>query len=111
MGMGAARPECRPSRFRGRRDRAIIQLSCPLMIHLTLNLTTHRAASHSKSIIMQKVSMSRRRLRQTTLSFGADAFHLALMPSVKTVGFASTATNTTNPSSIVGIISLLRVAA
>ena len=40
-------------------------------------------------------------------------FHppLALMPSGKTGGFASTATKTTIPSSVVGILSLLRVAA
>ena len=44
--MDAARVECRPSRFRGRRDRAILQLSCPSMIHLTLGLTTHRTAGH-----------------------------------------------------------------
>ena len=44
--MGAARAECRPSRFRGRRDRAIIQRSCPSMIHLTLGLTTHRTDGH-----------------------------------------------------------------
>ena len=34
--MGAARAECRPSRFRGRRDRTIFHLSCPSIIHLTL---------------------------------------------------------------------------
>ena len=44
--MGAARAECKPNRFRGRRDRAIIQLSCPSMIHLTLVLTRHRTAGH-----------------------------------------------------------------
>ena len=44
--MGAARTKCRPSSFWGRRDRAIIQLSCPSMIHLTLGLTTHRTAGH-----------------------------------------------------------------
>ena len=43
---GAARAECRLSRFRGRRDRATIQLSCPSMIHLTLGLTTHQTAGH-----------------------------------------------------------------
>ena len=51
------------------------------------------------------------RLRQTTLPFGAASFHLALMPSEKTGGFASTATKATIPSSIVGLLSLLRVAA
>ena len=59
---------------------------------------------------MQKVSPLRPRLRQTTLPFGAASFHLALMPSEKTGGFASTATKTTIPSSIVGILALLRVA-
>ena len=44
--MSAARAEYRPSRFRGRRDPAIMQLSCPSMIHLTLGLTTHQAANH-----------------------------------------------------------------
>ena len=44
--MGAARAECRPSRFRGRRYRAIIQLSRPSMSHLTLALTTHQTAGH-----------------------------------------------------------------
>ena len=44
--MGAAKAECNPSRFRGRRDRAIIQLSCPSMIHLNLGLTTHQTAGH-----------------------------------------------------------------
>ena len=44
--MGAARTECRPSHFRGRRDRAIIQLSCPSKNHLTPGLTTHRNAGH-----------------------------------------------------------------
>ena len=44
--MGAARAECRPRRFRGRQDRAIIQLICPSMIHLTLGLTTRRTAGH-----------------------------------------------------------------
>ena len=44
--IGAAGAECRPSRFRGRRDRAIIQLSCPSMIHPTLGLATHRTAGH-----------------------------------------------------------------
>ena len=44
--MGATRAECRPSCFRGRLDRAIIQLSCPSMVHLTLGLPTHRTAGH-----------------------------------------------------------------
>ena len=44
--MGAAGAECRPSRFRGRRDGAIIQLSRPSMIHLTLGLNAHRTAGH-----------------------------------------------------------------
>ena len=44
--MGAARAECRPSRFRDSRDRATIQVSRPSMIHLTLGLTTHRTAGH-----------------------------------------------------------------
>ena len=109
--MGAAGAECRPSRFRGRLDRSIIQLSCPSMIHLTLGLTTHGTAGHWNSIIMQKFSPLLPRLRQTILPFGAAAFHLALMPSEKTGGFASTATKTTIPSGIVGILSLLRVAA
>ena len=61
--MGAAKAECRPSRFRGRRDRAIIQLSCPSMIYLTLGLTTHRTAGHEKSIILQKFSLLMPRLR------------------------------------------------
>ena len=81
------------------------------MIYLTLGLTTHRTAGHEKSIIMQKFSMLMPRLRQTTLPFGAASFHLALMPSEKTGGFTSTATKTIFPSSIVGILSLLRVAA
>ena len=42
--------------------------------------------------------------------FRVASFHLALMPSEKTRGFASTAMKTTIPSSIVGILSLLRVA-
>ena len=60
---------------------------------------------------MQKVLLLLPRLRQTALSFGAASYHLALMPSEKTRGFASTATKTTIPSSIAGILSLLRVAA
>ena len=59
---------------------------------------------------MQKVSPLRPRFRQTNLPFGAVSFHLALMPSEKTGGFASTATKTTIPSRIVGILSLLPVA-
>ena len=39
--MSAARAECRSSRFRGRRDRVIIQFSCPSITHPTLGLTTH----------------------------------------------------------------------
>ena len=50
-------------------------------------------------------------LRQTTLLFGAASVHLELMPSEKTGGFASTETKITIPSSIVSILSLLRVAA
>ena len=42
--MGAARADCRPSGFRGRRYRAIIQLPCPSMIHLTIGLTTHQSS-------------------------------------------------------------------
>ena len=34
--MGAARAKCRPSRLLGRRDRAIIRLSCQLLIPPTL---------------------------------------------------------------------------
>ena len=60
---------------------------------------------------MQQFSPLLPRLRQTTLSFEAASFHLALMPSGKTGGFASTATKITIPSSIVGILSLMRVAA
>ena len=60
---------------------------------------------------MQKVSPLLPRLRQTNPPFGAASFHLALMPSEKTGGFASTAAKTIIPSSIVGILSLLRVAA
>ena len=60
---------------------------------------------------MQNFSPLMPRLRQTTLPFGAASFHLALMPSEKTGGFASTATRTTIPSRIVGILSSLRVAA
>ena len=60
---------------------------------------------------MQKVSPLMPRSRQTTLPVGAASFHLALMPSEKPGGIASTATKTTIPSSIVGILSLLRVAA
>ena len=61
---------------------------------------------------MQKASPLVPCLRPTTLPFGAAFFHpsLALMPSEKTVGFASTATKTTTPSSIVGILSLMRAA-
>ena len=60
---------------------------------------------------MQKISPLRPRLRQTTFPFGVASFHLALMPSEKPGGFASTATKTTIPSSILGILSLLRLAA
>ena len=60
---------------------------------------------------MQKFSPLLPRLRQTTLLFGAASFHHALTPSEKTGGFASTATKITIPSSIVGILSLLQVAA
>ena len=60
---------------------------------------------------MQKVSPLMPRLRQTTLPFEVASFHLALMPSEKTGGSASTATKTIIPSSIVGILSSLRVAA
>ena len=49
-------------------------------------------------------------LRRTTHPFEAVSFHLALMPSEKTGGFAGTATKTIVPSSIVGILSPLRVA-
>ena len=56
---------------------------------------------------MQNFSPLRPRLRQTTLPFGAASFHLALMPSEKTGGFASTATKTTIPISIVGFLSIL----
>ena len=45
--MGAARAEYRPNRFRGRRDRAIIQLSCPSMIHRTLGLTCWPLKEHN----------------------------------------------------------------
>ena len=51
------------------------------------------------------------RSRQTILPFGTASFRLALMPSETTRGFASTATKTTIPPSIAGILSLLRVAA
>ena len=44
--MSATRAKCRPSRFCGRRDRTIVQLSCPSMIHLALGLTRHRTAGH-----------------------------------------------------------------
>ena len=44
--MGAARAECRPSRFRGRRNRAIIQLLRPSNFLLTLGLPTHPPAGH-----------------------------------------------------------------
>ena len=60
---------------------------------------------------MQKFLPLLPRLRETTRPFGAASFHLALMPPEKTGGSASTATKTTIPSSIVGILSLLRVAA
>ena len=60
---------------------------------------------------MYKVSLLLHRSRQPTLLFGTASFHLALMPSEKPEGFASTVTKTTIPSSIVGILSLLRVAA
>ena len=60
---------------------------------------------------MQKFSPLVSRLRQATLPSGAASFHLALMPSEKNGGFASSDTKTTIPSSIVGILSLLRVAA
>ena len=53
--MGAARAECRPSRFRGRRGRAIVQLSCPSMIHLTLGLTTHRTVATRRASLCRKV--------------------------------------------------------
>ena len=59
---------------------------------------------------MQKYSPLLPHLRQTTLPFEAASFHLALMPSEKTRGFASTATKTIILSSIVGILSLMRVA-
>ena len=87
--MGAARAECRPSRFCGRRDGAIIQLSCPSMIHINLGLTRHRTAGHYKSTIMRKSSPLVPRIRPTTLPFGAASFHppLALMPFEKTEGF------------------------
>ena len=39
--IGTARAECRPSRLRGRRDGAIIQLSCPSIIHLTKDHTSN----------------------------------------------------------------------
>ena len=58
---------------------------------------------------MQNVSPLLPRLRQTTLPFGAASFHLSTMPSEKTGGFASTARKATIPSSIVGIVLLLRV--
>ena len=51
------------------------------------------------------------RLRQTSFPFGAASFHVALIPSEKTGGFALTATKTTIPSSVAGIFSLLRMAA
>ena len=63
--------------------------------------------------MVQKVSPLVPRLRQTTLPFGAASFHppLALIPSEITGGFASTATKTTTPSSIVDILSLIQAAA
>ena len=60
---------------------------------------------------MQKFSPLLPRLRQTTLPFEAASFHLALIPSEKTGGFASTATKTTIPSSTVGVLLLMRLAA
>ena len=47
--MGGARTECRPNRLRGRRDQAIIQLVCPSMMHLTLELTIHLLATRRAS--------------------------------------------------------------
>ena len=44
--MGVDRAECQYSRFRGKRDRAIIRLSYPSLVHLTLGLTRHRTAGH-----------------------------------------------------------------
>ena len=58
-----------------------------------------------------KVFAVKASFKKTTLPFEAASFHLALMLSDKTGGFASTATKTTIPSSIVGILSLMRVAA
>ena len=48
---------------------------------------------------MQKCSPLVPRLRPTTPPFGAASFHppLALMPSEKTAGFASTAPKTNTP--------------
>ena len=103
--------DCRSSRFRGRLDQAIIQLSFPSMIQLAVGLTTYRTAGHKKSRIVQTVSPLIPRFRQTTLPFDAASIHLALMPSEKTEGVASTFTKTTIPSIIVGILLFLRVAA
>ena len=80
------------------------------MIHLTLGFTTHRTVCHYKGIIMLFFLPLMPRLGHSTLPFGATSFHLALMPSEKTVGFAGTATKTTIPSRIIGILSSLRVA-
>ena len=60
---------------------------------------------------MQKISPLMPRLGQTTLPFGAASFHLAQVSFENPRVFASTAMKTTIPSSIVGILSLLRGAA
>ena len=58
---------------------------------------------------MQNLTPLLRRLRQTTLPFEAASFHLVLMLCDKPGSFVSTATKTTIPPSIVGILSKMLV--
>ena len=51
--MGVARAECRFRRLHGRQDRAIIRLSCLLMIPLTLGLIKRPTAGRGKTNVMQ----------------------------------------------------------
>ena len=107
--MGAARAKCRPSGFRSRRDRAIIQISLSIddssdpWLDDTLNfwpIKDHHYAQGFAVICSFKTDDPP--LWSGLLSPRADALR-------ETGGFAPTATKTTIPSSIVGILSLMRV--
>ena len=69
--VGAARAECRPSRLLVRRVRAIIRLSCRLLIPPTPGSTKCPTAGPENNNTFGKVSLLLPRSRPTTLASGA----------------------------------------